>query len=126
MKKDITSLKDIQFLVDRFYETVRSDPFIGPIFNNRLEGRWEAHHQKLYRFWDTILLRRADYFGNPVPVHFSLNLGEDHFKHWLTLWNGTVDEYFEGKIADRAKYRAKTMAAAFLSRILKDKADNKK
>ena len=121
MRKDITSTKDIQFLVDRFYETVRSDPYIGPIFNNRLEGRWETHHQKLYRFWNTVLLRQPDYFGNPVQVHFGLNLGEEHFKHWLTLWESTVNGHFEGKIAERAKLRGKTMAESFLSRILKDR-----
>ena len=121
MKKDINSLVDIQFLVDKFYETVRADPFIGPVFNSRLEGRWEMHHQKLYRFWHTILLRRPDYFGDPVPVHFSMNIDERHFKHWLKLWNSAVDEYFEGKIADRAKLRGSTMAAAFLSKINKAK-----
>lgn len=123
MKKDITSFKDVQFLVDRFYETVRTDPFISPIFNSRLEGRWEMHHHKLYRFWHTILLRRPDYFGNPVPVHFNMNLDEKHFEHWLKLWIITVDEYYEGKIADRAKLRGSTMAAAFLSKIKKAKTN---
>ncbi len=121
MKKDIGTLKDVQFLVDRFYETVQADPSIGPIFNKRLEGRWEMHHRKLYRFWHTILLRRPDYFGNPVPIHFSLKLDEEHFKHWLRLWNITVDENFEGEIAERAKLRGRTMAEAFLSKILKAK-----
>jgi hemoglobin len=119
VKKDISTLKDIQFLVDRFYEAVRTDPFIGPIFNARLEGRWEMHHRKLYRFWHTILLRRPDYFGDPVSIHFSLNLNEEHFKRWLQLWNRSVEEYFEGEIAERAKLRGSTMAAAFLSKIQK-------
>jgi len=125
VKKDIISLKDIQFLVDKFYEAVRADPFIGSIFNTRLEGRWDVHHHKLYRFWHTVLLRRPDYFGNPVPIHFSMNIGEDHFSHWLKLWINTVDEYFEGEIAERAKLRGRTMADAFLAKIKKDDAMNK-
>jgi hemoglobin len=119
MKKDISTLKDIQFLVDKFYETVRTDTFIGPIFNSRLDGRWEEHHRKLYRFWHKILLRGTDYFGDPVPVHFDMNLDDRHFERWLQLWTSTVDEYFEGKLADKAKLRGSTMAAAFLSKILK-------
>ena len=120
MKNDIRTLKDIQFLVDQFYEAVQQDPFIGPIFNSRLAGRWEMHHKKLYRFWHTILLRRPDYFGDPVPMHFSLNINESHFDYWLTLWFNMVDTHFEGEIADRAKFRGKTMANAFLVKIRKN------
>jgi hemoglobin len=122
LKKDIETLKDIQFLVDRFYETVRADPFIGSIFNTRLEGRWDMHHHKLYRFWHTVLLRRPDYFGDPVPIHFDMNIDERHFDHWLKLWINVVDDNFEGKIADRAKLRGRTMAASFLSKIKKAEA----
>jgi hemoglobin len=125
VKKDISTIKDVQFLVDRFYESVRADAFLGPIFNKRLEGRWEMHHRKLYRFWHTILLRRPDYFGDPVSMHLSLNLNEDHFKHWLLLWTRTVEEYFEGEVAEGAKLRGGTMASAFLSRIIKAGATQK-
>src|ERR1035437_149358 len=119
MKNDITNLKDIQFLVDQFYAVVQKDTFLGPIFNARLAGRWEMHHRKLYRFWNTVLLRRPDYFGDPVPMHFNMNIDESHFDHWLKLWFKTVDEYFEGEIADRAKLRGRTIAASFLSKIKK-------
>jgi hemoglobin len=123
VKNDIASLKDVHFLVDKFYDSVRNDPFLGPIFNERLEGRWEKHHLILYRFWHTILLRRPDYFGDPVPKHFNMDLDERHFGRWLQVWTGTVDEYFEGKIADRAKLRGRTMASAFLSKIKKVRTD---
>ena len=85
-----------------------------------LDGRWEMHHRKLYRFWHTILLRRPDYFGNPVPVHFKMNIKDLHFDQWLGLWIKTVDDHYAGEIAERAKFRGKTMAAAFLSKIKKN------
>lgn len=119
MKNDIKTLKDIEFLVDKFYEMVQQDDFIGPIFNERLSGRWEIHHRKLYRFWHTVLLRRPDYFGDPVPVHFSMNLDDSHFNRWLTIWVSIIDASFEGVVADRAKFRGKTMANAFLEKIMK-------
>jgi len=125
MKVDISTLKDIQFLVDQFYDAVQKDPFLGPIFNTRLAGRWEMHHRKLYRFWHTVLLRRPDYFGDPVPLHFDMNIDQRHFDGWLKIWTETVDVNFEGMIAERAKYRGMTMAKAFMSKINKDKAQHK-
>ena len=121
--RDIETLKDIHLLVDKFYAKVIEDRTIGVFFNQRLEGRWEAHHKKLYRFWHTVLLRRPDYFGNPVPMHFNMNLKKEHFDHWLEVWCETVDEMYEGTIAERAKFRGKTMAMAFYSKIRK--ADGK-
>lgn len=121
--EDITTLKDIQRLVDTFYAKVKQDQTIGTFFNSRLDGKWEAHHKKLYRFWHTVLLRRPDYFGNPVPMHFNMQLQQHHFDHWLTVWCTTVDELFAGEIAERAKFRGKTMAKAFYSKI--KKADGK-
>ena len=120
MMKDITTLKDIEFLVDQFYSVVQQDTLIGPIFNDRLSGRWEMHHRKLYRFWHTVLLRRPDYFGNPVPIHFGMNIDEHHFERWLIIWNETIGANFEGIVAERAKFRGKKMADAFLSKIKKN------
>ena len=120
MKNDITTLKDIVFLVDRFYEAVQQDSMIGPIFNVRLSGRWEMHQRKLYRFWHTVLLRCPDYFGNPVPVHYQMNIDESHFKRWLSIWVEIIDAHFEGIVAERAKFRGKTMADAFLEKIMKN------
>ena len=117
--RDIESLKDIHLLVDKFYAKVREDQAIGMFFNQRLEGRWEAHHKKLYRFWHTVLLRRPDYFGNPVPMHFNMNIKKEHFDHWLKVWCETVDELYAGTIAERAKFRGYTMAKAFYSKIRK-------
>jgi len=122
MKNDIATLKDIHFLVDQFYTSVRQDTFLGPIFNARLTGRWEMHHKKLYRFWNTVLLRRPDYFGDPVPMHFDMNIDERHFEGWLKIWTETIDANFEGLIAERAKFRGKTMAKAFLAKIKKEAA----
>ena len=78
------------------------------------------HHRKLYRFWHTVLLRRPDYFGDPVPMHFDMNIDQRHFDGWLNIWIETIDLHFEGLIAERAKFRGKTMAKAFLSQIQKN------
>ena len=117
MKNDLVNTRDIELLVDQFYAAVQRDNLIGPIFNAHFKDRWLSHHQILYRFWTTVLLRRPSYAGNPVPIHFHMNLSESHFNRWLDLWCQTVDRQFEGLIAERAKHRGKTIADSFLIRI---------
>ena len=117
MKHDITSFEDIKFLVDHFYAMVQRDSMIGPIFNARLKGRWELHNQKLYRFWNTVILHKPDYNGNPVPLHFTLNIDKDNFQRWLSIWDEIIDTHFEGVVAQRAKHRGRMMANAFLAKI---------
>ena len=116
-KKDITSLADIQLLVDTFYGRVREDALIGPIFNNLLASRWEDHLKKMYSFWQTILLEKHTYFGSPFPPHAAMSLTNLHFDAWLKLWYSTVQEFFEGEKADEAIHRGDKMATMFLSKI---------
>jgi hemoglobin len=62
-KKDILSLDDIKLLVDTFYDKVREDKLIGPIFDERIQDRWPQHLAKMYTFWQTILLGEHTYYG---------------------------------------------------------------
>ncbi|HEV8082029.1 MAG TPA: group III truncated hemoglobin [Chitinophagaceae bacterium] len=67
--KEIISLDDIKKLVDTFYDKVRRDQLIGPIFNGRIQDRWPQHLEKMYTFWQTVLLGEHTYFGTPFPPH---------------------------------------------------------
>ncbi|MCH5689347.1 group III truncated hemoglobin [Niabella sp. W65] len=66
-KKDIRSIADIQLLVNNFYAAIRSNEALGPIFNERISDRWPEHLEKMYRFWQTVLLEDHTYFGSPFP-----------------------------------------------------------
>lgn len=116
-KKDIQSLDDIQLLVNSFYAAVRNNTLLGPIFNERIGDRWTAHLEKMYRFWQTVLLEDHTYFGSPFPPHAQLPVNQVHFDTWLQLWHGTIDLYFKGKKADEAKWRGDKMAAMFSYKI---------
>lgn len=116
-KKDIDSFEDIRLLVDTFYGRVRLDNLIGPIFTNSLEGRWEEHLGKMYKFWQTILLEQHTYFGSPFPPHATMALSQAHFDAWLDLWRSTVREFFDGQKAEEAILRGEKMATMFLSKI---------
>jgi hemoglobin len=114
---DITGIEDIKKLVDAFYEKVREDELLGPIFNDRIQGRWPQHLEKMYAFWQTLLLNEHTYFGSPFPPHAQLPVSGDHFKKWIELFAQTIDELFTGEKANEAKWRAGKMAEIFESKI---------
>jgi len=116
-KKDIENLDDIKKLVDSFYSKVRKDKLIGPVFDERIADRWSLHLEKMYTFWQTVLLDERTYYGSPFPPHASLNIDNEHFEIWLTLFNETLDKYFDGEIADEARWRAEKMADMFLRKL---------
>ncbi|SDW82862.1 hemoglobin [Flavobacterium degerlachei] len=115
--KDITTLEDIKLLVDTFYGKVQKDDFIGPIFNEKIANRWPDHLEKMYRFWQTILLEQHTYSGSPFPPHKHLPIDKIHFDRWMQIFTTTVDVLFTGAIADEAKLRAKNMAEMFNYKI---------
>ena len=65
MKKDIEILDDIKLMVDSFYGKIREDDLLGDIFNKIIEDRWPQHLEKMYRFWQTVLLAEHTYIGSP-------------------------------------------------------------
>ena len=107
IQNDITTLDDIKLLVNSFYSTVQKDEFIGPIFNEKIGDRWPEHLEKMYRFWQTILLEVHSYSGSPFPPHKHLPVDKEHFDRWMSIFITTVDSLFTGAIADEAKLRAK-------------------
>ncbi|NHA04326.1 group III truncated hemoglobin [Mucilaginibacter sp. HC2] len=116
-KHDITTLDDIKLLVDTFYTQVATDALLAPIFTERLGEHWLPHLQKMYTFWQTVLLEQYTYNGAPFPPHANLPVAEQHFDAWLNLFSVTVDSLFLGPKADEAKWRAGKMAQMFQLKI---------
>lgn len=114
---EIKTLADIQLLVDTFYQKVRENDLIGPVFNSVIKDKWPEHLDKMYRFWQTVLLQDHQYNGSPFPPHAKLPITTEHFSEWLRLWTKTLDEKFSGAIAEEAKWRAEKMAVMFLSKL---------
>ncbi len=78
-REDIKNLADIQILVDTFYETIRKDQLLGPIFDGIIQDRWPEHLEKMYRFWQTVLLEEHTYYGSPFPPHAKMPIQKKHF-----------------------------------------------
>jgi hemoglobin len=120
-KKDIENRKDIETLVDSFYQKVIKDRTIGYIFNEVVKLDWEKHIPTMYDFWETTLFHRAIYKGNPMRIHVDLHAKETlkkaHFDQWLLLFNETVDELFQGEKSNLAKTRALSIATVMQIKI---------
>ncbi|HXR83843.1 MAG TPA: group III truncated hemoglobin [Hanamia sp.] len=117
INKDILTLEDIKLLVDTFYDKVREDQLLGPVFNERIQNRWPEHLAKMYTFWQTVLLGEHTYYGSPFPPHANLPVGKEHFERWLSLFSQTLNELFSGEIASEALWRANKMAVMFQYKI---------
>ena len=113
MKKDITSIQDIELLVNSFYKKVETSES-GFFFNDIAQVNWEKHLPKMYLFWRALLFADVKFDGNPMGAHFPINekmpMENHHFETWLTLWKATIDEHFSGKTADAAKNKAENIA----------------
>ena len=117
MQHDILTLENVKLLVDTFYRKVQKDPLLAPIFDERIQDRWPEHLEKMYRFWQTVLLDEQTYSGSPFVPHAKLPVDHSHFAEWMSLFTQTVDELFEGEKAKEAKWRAEKMAEMFEIKI---------
>ncbi len=115
--KEISTLEDIKTMVDTFYSKVRKDELLKEIFNEKIQERWPDHLEKMYRFWQTVLLEEHTYFGSPFVPHARLVVEKEHFNRWIQLFFETVDELFCGRKAERAKWQGERMAEMFHSKI---------
>lgn len=115
--KDISTLEDIKLMVDEFYGKIREDELLAAIFNHVIQDRWPEHLEKMYRFWQTVLLGEHRYYGSPFVPHANLPVSKIHFDRWLELFEEVVDSHFTGSVADKAKLQGNRMAIMFLSKI---------
>ena len=81
----------IERLVRRFYEKIRADDLLGPVFASRIDA-WEPHLQRMFAFWSSVTLMTGRYSGNPMQKHISLPIDADHFDRWLEIFAETAAE----------------------------------
>lgn len=118
MKTDIKNRKDIEKLVDAFYDKIKTDEAIGYLFNDVAKVDWKLHLPKMYEFWENVMFFTGNYNGNPMVTHKELHqkspMNTKHFQRWNSLFNQTVDELFKGEKANEIKERAFNISAAMM------------
>ena len=112
---DITDRRDVACLVNVFYDRVRDDRLLGPIFDDVAHVDWATHLPRMYDFWESVLFGTATFKGRPLIVHQELArrtpLTTAAFDRWVALFQTTVDDLFDGPMADYAKKSAVRIAA---------------
>lgn len=119
---DIQSRDDIIRLVDTFYDKVKQDGILGPIFNEKAQVNWVKHLPVMYDFWENIVFYTGRYGGNPMRIHQQLHerfpLAKQDFDRWLEHFTRTVDQLFAGENAELIKQRAQSIATVMQIKIL--------
>jgi hemoglobin len=85
--------EQLAVLVDRFYEKVREDEVLGPVFNGAIAD-WPEHLEKLTAFWSSVMLTTGRYKGQPMVAHMKhkATIEPSMFDRWLGLWRETAQE----------------------------------
>ena len=121
MKKDISNREDLLKLVTLFYNKLVADRSISYLFTDIAKIDLLHHRDILVNFWDSVLFQNDVYRKNAMQPHLVLHqrspLQKDHFKTWLTYFNESVDELFEGEKAFLAKERALSIATVMQIKI---------
>ena len=110
-RAEILTEADVEVLVNEFYHKVRQDDLLADIFNSIIKDNWPAHLKRMTDCWSTILLYTKTYKDDPLPKHLPLPVDKEHFDRWLELFNETIDEHFQGEIAENARKRANSIAS---------------
>lgn len=129
--KEIENRADIELLVNRFYAKIRKDALLGDIFNSHIaEEQWPEHLRKLADFWETNLFGIPKFKGSPTQKHrlvdknLNYQVTQTHFGKWIELWFETINELFEGDIADRAKNAARKMSTGQFLAMWQNRPEN--
>ena len=114
MSRDIAERKDIEFLVEQFYERLLVDEIVGHFFNEVVKLDLDEHLPIICDFWESLLYDTAIYQGNPMIKHIALHekspILNEHFERWLHIWKDTVQSHFRGEFAEKALLKADQIA----------------
>jgi hemoglobin len=99
----------IRRLVHTFYERVRADALLGPIFDARISD-WEPHLARMCAFWSSVTLMTGRYHGRPMQAHAPLPVDAGDFGRWLALFMATAREVCPASAAEHFIEKARMIA----------------
>ncbi len=108
----------ISNLVETFYDAIRSDELLGPIFMAHVVD-WPPHLARMKDFWASVTLESGRFRGNPMLKHIAVGgLDNMHFDRWLVLWNQTLDNIAPNEAAAQVfRQAAERIAESLLTGI---------
>jgi hemoglobin len=101
----------IEQLIRAFYDKVRADAVLGPIFEARIRD-WEPHLAQMFAFWSSVALMTGRYHGTPMVKHNRLPVDAGHFDRWLGLFEQTAREICPPQATEHFMDRARRIASS--------------
>ena len=101
----------LERLIPAFYDRVRADAEIGPLFNAAVHD-WPGHLEKLVAFWSLVMLTSGRYKGSPVAEHLKHQaaISPAMFDRWLAIWADTTTELMTPAAAAALQAKAARIA----------------
>ena len=105
----------VRRVVVSFYDKVRGDALLGPVFADAIGDDWDAHIERILQFWLTATRLGRGYDGrNFMPVHLrNRAIRAGLLPRWLELFRATTREHCSGAAAavliDIAERMAETL-----------------
>jgi len=112
----------VRNVVVSFYEKVRSDALLAPIFSEAIGDDWDSHIERIMNFWLTATRLGCGYDGrNFMPVHLqNPSIHGDQLPRWLELFRATAAEQCSHQAAsvlvDVAERMAETLEISLARR----------
>jgi hemoglobin len=101
----------IERLVHAFYDKVRADAVLGPVFDARIRD-WAPHLAQMRAFWSSVALMTGRYHGTPMVKHAPLPVDAAHFDRWLELFEQTAREVCPPEAEAHFVERARRIASS--------------
>ncbi len=121
---DLDSPANVGRFVDLFYQRMLADEELAPIFLDVAAIDLDVHLPHIKDYWRKLLLGEESYRRHTMNIHRQLHgkraLTPADFDRWLALFTRTVDDYFAGERAERAKRVAAAIAANMQKSLLAD------
>lgn len=110
-----------------FYDKVRNDEVLAPIFNKAIGPKWDRHIEKVYQFWLMATRLGTGYqAGNFMPAHLRhSSIGAAAASRWLALFKQTLAERCSPEIGDVLFDIANRMAENILVGLEKQKGSGR-
>lgn len=107
---NICSEDEISQLVESFYQRVRDDGMLGPIFSEHVDD-WPSHLGKMVDFWSSTLRGTARFRGSPMIKHQGIEgITDRHFQRWLQLFHETTANIENAALRERANQLSSRIA----------------
>lgn len=120
-RPDLVTRADVESLLRPFYGRVLVDDLLAEPFTEIRERGLDSHLPVMCDFWETVLFRAGRYQGSALRVHRAVHdlhrLRASQFLRWLSLWNDTIDQMYDGPVAEHAKIQAARIARAMHHRL---------